>query len=314
MQNLEPQKLVEASPVFRGLQPEEVAAITERLQPAHFKRGVRIMERGVWHGQLHIIADGQVSVLLQEGTDDVNGTMGAGNTSERGLKGAKDIRNMGGKGAINRTSTSVAQLGPGECFGEMSLITGELPTATIRAEQDTMLWSLPQADFLALMGSCPTLLQNINAILSRRLARTNQQILADSTAEWVWLALVDERGASPVERSLTVHIADALAARTFKRVLMLEFCGQDEALGPHFARYTGQMRPDLVACTRDSNKLQAHRAPTVSSEGEQYAAFADRVSASDEAPTEDRASEAPRAPEDQGTRKGCPYHIRGNSQ
>src|SRR5205085_244609 len=76
MQNLEPQKLVEASPLFRGLQPEEAAVVIARLQPAHFKRGARIMERGVWHGQLHIIASGQVSVLLQEGSDDAGVTTG----------------------------------------------------------------------------------------------------------------------------------------------------------------------------------------------------------------------------------------------
>lgn len=266
MQNLEPQKLLEASALFRGLQPEEVASVTARLQPAHFKRGARIMERGVWHGQLHIIASGQVSVLLQEGAEDADETTGA--------KGKHAPQ------APLRAPTAVAQLGPGECFGEMSLITGEPPTATIRAEENTTLWSLPQADFLALMGSCPTLLQNINIILSRRLARTNQQILADSTAEWVWLALADEGGTSQVERSLPVHIADAIAARSFKRVLLLEFCGQDEALGPHFARHTGQVRPDLLVCTRDASKLQAHRAPTVTADG------ASRVPARD-APTMD---------------------------
>ena len=272
MQNLEPQKLIEASPLFRSLQPEEVAAVIARLQPAQFKRGARIMERGVWHGQLHIIASGQVRVLLQDGSNDEEAV--TEDTSKRNVeaKGTKELKYA--PQASLRAPTSVAELGPGECFGEMSLITGEPPTATIRAEQDTMLWSLPQADFLTLMGSCPTLLQNINAILSRRLARTNQQILADSTAELVWLALVDARGTSPVERSLVVHIADALAARSFKRVLMLEFCGEDEALGPHFAGHVGQMRPDLLSCMRDSSKLQVHRAATVSVDNLHYATYA----------------------------------------
>ena len=269
MMNLEPQKLIEASPLFRGLQPEEVAAIIARLQPAHFKRGARIMERGVWHGQLYIIASGQVNVLLQEEAENPGVTAGAAGVST--------------KGTINRGPTAVAQLGPGECFGEMSLITGELPTATIRAEQETTLWTLPQADFMTLMRSCPTLLQNINAILSRRLARTNQQILADSTAEWVWLALADASGASQPERSLPVHIADALAARTFKRVLLLEFCGQDEALGPHFAKHAGQVRSDLLTCMHDASNLQLHRAPTVTSESEHYAAFAALTATSEEA-------------------------------
>src|SRR5205807_1550124 len=151
-----------------------------RLQTVQFGRGARILERGVWHGQLYIIASGQVSVLLQENPEDAGMITGSPGGATGALSGGQATPTI-----------AVAQLGPGECFGEMSLITGEPPTATIRAEQDTTLWSLPQADFMTLMGSCPTLLQNINAILSRRLARTNQQILADSTAEWVWLALTD---------------------------------------------------------------------------------------------------------------------------
>ena len=64
MHNLEPLKLIEASMLFRNLQPDETAAIIAHLRSASFVRGSRIMERGVWHGLLYIIASGQVSVLL----------------------------------------------------------------------------------------------------------------------------------------------------------------------------------------------------------------------------------------------------------
>jgi len=103
MQNLKPQKLIEASALFRNLQPDEAAKIIARLQPVSYERGTHILECGVWHGQLYIIASGQVSVLLQEDAG---------------------------------ASAKVAQLGPGECFGEMSLITGEPPSATVHADQD----------------------------------------------------------------------------------------------------------------------------------------------------------------------------------
>src|SRR5436309_8602782 len=168
MTTLEPQKLINASALFRNLQPHETESILAHLQPVGYESGARILERGVWDGQLYIISSGLVSILLQEEAGD---------------------------------AAKIAQLGPGECFGEMSLITGQPPSATVRAEQDTMLWALPQTDFLTLIGSCPTLLQNINAILSLRLARTNQQILSNYVAERVWLSLVDNRDA-PLERSL----------------------------------------------------------------------------------------------------------------
>src|SRR6266567_8276904 len=233
MQNLEPQQLIGAGTLFRNLQPHEAAAIIARLQSASYERGTRILERGVWHGQLYIIASGIVSVLLQEA----------------------------GGGA------RIAQLGPGECFGEMSLITGEPPSATVRADEDITVWALPEADFLTLIRTCPTLLQNINAILSRRLARTNRQIHSQVTAEKIWLSLVHNPDVL-LERSLIIHIADALARRSRKRVLMLESCGQDQAIGPHFATQTFQLRPALLDCVQDQSLLQAHRVPTRTTEGQ----------------------------------------------
>jgi len=240
MTNLEPRELIESSALFRNLQSHETANILARLQPVSYERGARILERGVWHGQLYIIASGQVSVLLQE---------------------------EAGEG------TRIAQLGPGECFGEMSLITGEPPSATVRAAQDTRLWALPQADFLTLIGSCPTLLQNINSILSLRLARTNQQLLSNYAAERIWLSLVDTLS-SPLDRSLAIHVVDALASRSHRRVLMLEFCEQDQAIGPHFVAQSGQVRPTLLECAHDHSLLQAHRAPTVTPDGQYYPALA----------------------------------------
>jgi len=52
MQNLEPHKLIESSPLFRNLQPGETATILARLQPVSYERGTHILESGVWHGQL----------------------------------------------------------------------------------------------------------------------------------------------------------------------------------------------------------------------------------------------------------------------
>jgi CRP-like cAMP-binding protein len=210
-----------------------------RLQPVSFLRGTRILERGNWHGQLYIVASGLVSVLLQEDHDEL----------------------------------AVAHLGPGECFGEMSLITGEPPSATVRAEQDSSLWALPQADFLTLIGTCPTLLRNINAILALRLSRTNSHILAHHATSLVELSLLDD-ATSPLQRSLSVHIADALARRSQKRVLLLEVCGQDEAIGPHFVHHAEQLRPALLDCARDHSLLARHGAPTSTPDGQRYAALA----------------------------------------
>ncbi|HLX56399.1 MAG TPA: patatin-like phospholipase family protein, partial [Ktedonobacteraceae bacterium] len=123
------------------------------------------------------------------------------------------------------------------------------------------------------IGTCPTLLRNINAILALRLSRTNQQILMHHAAERVWLSLVDDP-AIPLQRSLALHIADALATRSRKRVLLFEVCGRDEAVGPYFAQNAGQVRPSLLDCARDHSLLSQHRAPTITADGQHYAALA----------------------------------------
>ncbi len=216
MENLEPQQLLEAGSLFRNLQPDETAAIIARLQPASYPRGTRILDRGIWHGRLYIIVSGQVSVLLHEG-GQLPAAPGSTGVIHHATLGSRE------------GDLIVARLGPGECFGEMSLITGEPPTATVRADQDTTVWSLTQTDFLTLIGACPTLLKNINHILTQRLAQTNLQILANHTAERVLLTLADNPDA-PLERSLVAHIAGALAFRSHKRILVLELCGHDKAI------------------------------------------------------------------------------------
>jgi NTE family protein len=249
MQHLEPHKLIEASPLFRGMSTQEAEAVLARLQPAHYAQGAYILERGKWHGCLYLIATGQVSVLLHDVAAE----------QERSASMSPDAA----------APYVVARLGPGECFGEMSLITGEPPSATIRAEQDTDVWFLAQADFLALIASCPSLLQNINSILSQRLVRTNRHLAAQHSAEIYLLAHMDAG-----DHALVAHIAEALAWRSTSRVLLLELCGADVATGLHFATQQGQLRPSLLACLRDNTLFQAHRGSPLVAEGETIPALA----------------------------------------
>jgi NTE family protein len=218
------------------MQPQEAEAILARLQPVQFACEERILEQGVWHGRLYVVQSGQVSVILQD----------------------QDA---------HRAAYVVTTLGPGECFGEMSLLTGEPPNATVRANCDATLWSLSQADFIALMATCPTLLRNINTILSQRLTRANQYLLAQQTAEIILLTQIEPPDA-PIEHNLAYQIADALTTCSRQRVLLLELCAQEEASGPRFAVQSRQLRPALLTCLRNRTLLQEHRA--VLSTSDQY--------------------------------------------
>src|SRR5712692_2702594 len=259
-------EVMKASKLFHGLLPQEIVEIGARLQLVNYQRGEHILERGIWHGRLYIIASGQVSILLRDAAPE-EGT--AFTTPGEPTWSGQD------RGKRERSAAQyhiISQLGPGECFGEMSLITGDPPSATVRAERDTVLWSLTHLDFMTIISACPTLLSNINAILARRLARMNQHIGPTHTAETLWLALVENPGA-PLQRSLAFHIAHALVGRSRKRVLLVDMGEQNALLAAHFATHSDQLRPSLLECAQDPASLRKHDSPTVTSAGRHYPAI-----------------------------------------
>ncbi len=247
MPNLEPHNLIGASPLFHNMLPQEAEAILARLQPVRATCGEHILEQGLWHGRLYIVEAGQVNVVLNNNHVD-------GDKQEDGRR-------------ANTSPYVVATLGPGECFGEMSLLTGEPPSATVLANCDTALWSLTQADFVALMSICPTLLHNINSVLSQRLTRVNQYLVARQAAEIILLTRIEHPDA-PVEHNLSYHIAEALTSCSRQRVLLLELCAREEAMSPHFTTRSEQFRPSLLACMRDHALLHEHRHPPRSADGD----------------------------------------------
>jgi CRP-like cAMP-binding protein len=70
-------------------------------------------------------------------------------------------------------------LGPGDCFGEMALITGQPRSAGIAAETDVQCWVLSQWHFKPLVLDNPGLAWALLEVLARRVRETQ---LRDSAA------------------------------------------------------------------------------------------------------------------------------------
>ena len=64
MQTLASQPLIASSPLFRDIDPHEFLTMAARFQTVSYPQNTNIIERGVWHGYLYIIASGSVTVLL----------------------------------------------------------------------------------------------------------------------------------------------------------------------------------------------------------------------------------------------------------
>ena len=105
---------------------------------------------------------------------------------EEGSEGASLFRVVSGRVAVRKAdeerSITLATLGPGEFFGEMSLFGQEVRSASVVALSDVELEELPAARFHDLLREDPAqalaLVQPLVEVLSTRLRRTSAALLA----------------------------------------------------------------------------------------------------------------------------------------
>lgn len=166
-----------AAPLFQGLSLADLDAVAACLVARPFAAGEVLIDEGVWAGKLFLIRTGIVEITLDAGA------------AAPALPGEPD------------RAVALRRLAGGDCFGEMSLITGALPSATARALTDGEVWTLNQQDFQHLALAHPELMRNINAILSERLLHTSrlqssrevaQVVVAVSEATPLWRDLASE--------------------------------------------------------------------------------------------------------------------------
>jgi hypothetical protein len=70
---------------------------------------------------------------------------------------------------VTKNGRKVAALGPGECFGEMSLLDDGPRSATVVTTQDTTLLAIHRGDFDRHLMSSPAVMRALLATLSQRL-------------------------------------------------------------------------------------------------------------------------------------------------
>ncbi len=75
---------------------------------------------------------------------------------------------LDGSAMVEVTKRKRVPLGPGEFFGEMSLLDGGPRSATVRAETDMRLLVIQRHNFQSLLSEVPDLTRNILIVLSGR--------------------------------------------------------------------------------------------------------------------------------------------------
>jgi small-conductance mechanosensitive channel len=126
--------LVDTVALFASLSPDERAEVAGHLTYAPFTGGEVMTRQGAEAHWLYLIEDGTAAVLI----------------AEAGL------------------DRKVATLGNGTFFGEMSLLTGEPRSATVRAETDVECFRLDKAAFQSVIERRPAIAQELASLLAHR--------------------------------------------------------------------------------------------------------------------------------------------------
>jgi small-conductance mechanosensitive channel/CRP-like cAMP-binding protein len=127
-----------ANDLFLGLTPEDLDRVLASSQAVSYAAGEAIVQEGARGESLYQLLRGRVTVLKQ---------VQPGHT------------------------VPVAELGPGDVFGEMTLFQGAPRSATVRALEECHLLRVGRAGFRDLMERDPALVERFAALISERRAK-----------------------------------------------------------------------------------------------------------------------------------------------
>lgn len=141
-------------------------------EPAHFSEA-KAKAAGIVAGKaLDCLTAAEADDLVRSGRISLFGTREplvtrgeAGNSMFVILDGGVEVV---GRKAGTGPRIILARLGPGECFGEMSLFTGEPRNATVRAEVDTLVLEIRKKDLSPLIAANPELAGRLADLLQHR--------------------------------------------------------------------------------------------------------------------------------------------------
>jgi len=215
---------------FLSRLPKEVAAdLINACQTERYDDGQIILMQGVVGDHLYIVAEGAVEVAKR----------GQGNDE-----------------------TVLVSLDPGNCFGEMSILTGEITSAEVRAKGPAAILALHKDKLEALLLRRPILSREFSKLLAERLKATNTSLQTELNRGIIgklsMISLVDlvqTLGSSRRTGTLLVNYYGQQARLGFKNgTLVSGSCGEfkgDEAF------YTVVCWPDGDFCFEQAEPSMA---------------------------------------------------------
>ena len=132
-------------PLFADVGDDDLEAIADLLIERRIPKGQTIVEEGLSGDYMYVIAEGQVKVTKLSGD------------------GREKILSL---------------LGPGDFFGEMSLLDNSVRAASVKSMSETRVLALSRSDFLKELRHNPDLAMAVIQELTRRVRQMDEQASA----------------------------------------------------------------------------------------------------------------------------------------
>jgi len=181
-------------PLFQNLAPESRAALDEHVQPLALTRGEVLFRTGDDALGLYVLAQGKVKLTKPSRQQPATAA-----TARRGRPGTPAPR-----------ESLLALIGPGEMFGELSVLDGGQRSTTATAMLDCRLYHVAREPMLALVEQHHDIARAMLHQMAHRVRTSNETIsglvLCDVPGRMARLLLtLGERFGVPTERGLEVH-------------------------------------------------------------------------------------------------------------
>jgi CRP-like cAMP-binding protein len=134
----EARAILRSEALFECLSNEQIDSLVQQSKVSRFGRGERVIREGAEGDSMFVLLSGAAEVSISK-----NGAL-----------------------------IPVATLKAPDCFGEMSLLTGERRTATVRAETDCQVMEIGKPVMAEVLRASPDCLERLSELLAKRKMET----------------------------------------------------------------------------------------------------------------------------------------------
>lgn len=137
------------SKIFSCLYPEERSELAKNMVAYSFRPSTKLFEEGAEGDSMFLVAEGTLGVYIKS-------------------RGKSDLLRL-------------ANLNPGDFFGELSLLSGAPRSATIIAKTECLLYEIKKPILLELISKRPEIVEQLSKIIAKHQIE-NEKIVAEDTA------------------------------------------------------------------------------------------------------------------------------------